>query len=1092
MRNPNPSPLLRSLLARSAALATDDLVKGSSRAAISRNIATEINAGKPPKQAEAIAYSQAGEAKDSMVHGAGIAFESPDRKMLFLRRGASSDHAGEWCLPGGHIEPGETAEDAATRESQEEIGALPYGERTKMAETEHDGVHFTTFHQPIIHEFTPKLSHEHTEHAWAPAANPPMPLHPGVRKALGLPMASDEWEEGKHPRAENRQFGKGGGGQGSAAGGGEKSPSVAAGEKPSNQAPKLSSKQSAIEDRLADKLGMVRDGFEPDGSAKFKLVDRTKFDAAVAEYGQLPDTDGGKILNTDIARELSPDYLGDRTQSAAVHEPSSLFIKQLYAQKLAQEPKDGEQARVMFTAGGTGAGKTTAIEGIPGVRELSDKSQVIYDTNMNTYGSSRRKIEQALAAGKTVSIVLVARDPEDALVNGALPRAERQRKKFGAGRTVPVNEHIKTHLGAIDTIRQLAQDFADDPDVKISVIDNSLGKGKQELRDLPWLGELKYNDVEQRVRAALEREHEAGRISAETYRGFKADEAKSLPAGGPGADGPGSPETRRSDVEGSAGARPRKGLGQDSTQAKTAPQSGAVLVSALRKLASLSEEDGAAPEDSPRMAADKAMIVRRAAADGLAFDRGTVRRIDQDGRMHVEIANISKATVNPYLGHEIPGWEELGLEPDKVYQLFRDPSELAAGAATFNSIPLLNRHIPVSAENHQPKSVVGATGSDASFEAPYLRNSLVIWAAEAIEGIESGEQRELSCAYRYIPVMEPGTYQGTRYDGRMTQIIGNHVALVAAGRAGPDVIVGDSQMEGSGPMKHGKLSRHALLAKGALLGLISPKLAADSKINLDSILAGVNAANWLKRKAGIVHAIRAKLAADADLSEVVDLLDKLNPGAGTAPAKDDEADGDPGAGPNDGEEVKDALDADPAEEILAMLRGKLSDEDLEAVAAKIKALTKPAAADAPPPEPGVMPPPKDGEGEGEGGKPKDDTGEAGEQFKPAMDAKSVKALVDKAKDDVRRQSREAAQAREAVRPWVGNVSVALDSAEAVFRAALDMLGVKTEGVHPTAYEAILKVQPRPGEARHRPIAADSAAAPDFAARFPGLSDIKNV
>lgn len=39
------------------------LEKGSSREAISHNIETEINAGKPPKQAAAIAYSEAGESK---------------------------------------------------------------------------------------------------------------------------------------------------------------------------------------------------------------------------------------------------------------------------------------------------------------------------------------------------------------------------------------------------------------------------------------------------------------------------------------------------------------------------------------------------------------------------------------------------------------------------------------------------------------------------------------------------------------------------------------------------------------------------------------------------------------------------------------------------------------------------------------------------------------------------------------------------------------------------------------------------------------------------------------------------------------------
>lgn len=54
----------------------------------------------------------------------------------------------------------------------------------------------------------------------------------------------------------------------------------------------------------------------------------------------------------------------------------------------------------------------------------------------------------------------------------------------------------------------------------------------------------------------------------------------------------------------------------------------------------------------------------------LAFDR-TARRIDADGRLHVDRSHISKATVNPYYGKEIPGYEALGLQPDKVYRLLR-------------------------------------------------------------------------------------------------------------------------------------------------------------------------------------------------------------------------------------------------------------------------------------------------------------------------------------------------------------------------------------------------------------------------------------
>lgn len=47
------------------------LEKGSSKAAISENIATERKAGKPEKQAVAIAMSEAGKSKDAVLNWAG-------------------------------------------------------------------------------------------------------------------------------------------------------------------------------------------------------------------------------------------------------------------------------------------------------------------------------------------------------------------------------------------------------------------------------------------------------------------------------------------------------------------------------------------------------------------------------------------------------------------------------------------------------------------------------------------------------------------------------------------------------------------------------------------------------------------------------------------------------------------------------------------------------------------------------------------------------------------------------------------------------------------------------------------------------------
>lgn len=178
----------------------------------------------------------------------------------------------------------------------------------------------------------------------------------------------------------------------------------------------------------------------------------------------------------------------------------------------------------------------------------------------------------------------------------------------------------------------------------------------------------------------------------------------------------------------------------------------------------------------------------------LAFDRATIRRFDADGRLHVARANISAARVSEYLGREIPDYQALGLDANRLYPLLRDPDELARAAPTFNGLPLLSRHVPATANSHPRDVVVGATGNEATFAAPYLTNSLVIWDQEAIDGIEDATQRELSCGYRYDLEPRGGNYKGQSFFGRMRNIVGNHVAIVEVGRVGSDCIVGDAAL----------------------------------------------------------------------------------------------------------------------------------------------------------------------------------------------------------------------------------------------------------------------------------------------------------
>ena len=198
--------------------------------------------------------------------------------------------------------------------------------------------------------------------------------------------------------------------------------------------------------------------------------------------------------------------------------------------------------------------------------------------------------------------------------------------------------------------------------------------------------------------------------------------------------------------------------------------------------------------------ADEALVATDSALT-LALDKDSVRTMDRDGRMHVAETNICKACVSPYRGDEIPGWDEdththaLGLDPDKIYKLLRDPEELEKATPTLNGVQLLKKHNPVDAKDHKPYDTVGSVGTTAKYEHPYVRNGLTVWSGDDIGGIESKDKHELSPGYHYRPDMTPGKYDGEPYDGVMRDIHFNHVALVENGRQGPDVVVGDSAGE---------------------------------------------------------------------------------------------------------------------------------------------------------------------------------------------------------------------------------------------------------------------------------------------------------
>jgi hypothetical protein len=549
----------------------------------------------------------------------------------------------------------------------------------------------------------------------------------------------------------------------------------------------------------------------------------------------------------------------------------------------------------------------------------------------------------------------------------------------------------------------------------------------------------------------------------------------------------------------------------------------------------------------------------------LALDQATVRSRSEDGHLHVGQSNISKATVNPYWGREIPGYDELGLDPDKKYLLWRHPGELAKGAKTFNNLPIMADHVPISADKHRPDLVIGSTGTDAQFADPYLRNSLVFWTKPAIDAIESNEQKELSAAYHYVPVMTPGvTPDGQRYDGIMTQLRGNHVALVEDGRAGKDVVVGDSAFDptaASGIARStqmAKLAPAGLVARSALFTYLSPRLAADQSIDLNSLVAGITSKNYAARRGAlkdkVTAAARGKLAMDADLRDLANLLDALSPDAESA----DQLTTAPSAGPPMGAVGGGAappMDAEP-HDTLAKIKAFLEEQgvspeiinNLDAFAASAGQPPNGAGGNGPAPPP---PPPGPGdrrtagdqgpanagmfakektgadegmetrgeEGEGEPSELSIDQEEACDEDETEEERKKreaedevipnkqddvdgvvTKSAMDRAikiaQDRAIRNQRAVRDAERFVRPWVGDLAMDAMHPADIYRTALKSLGVRgADTMHNDALRPVLEAQPRPSRTTGRvgvprDMAADAKPQQSFLERFPEVKGVR--
>ncbi len=122
---------------------------------------------------------------------------------------------------------------------------------------------------------------------------------------------------------------------------------------------------------------------------------------------------------------------------------------------------------------------------------------------------------------------------------------------------------------------------------------------------------------------------------------------------------------------------------------------------------------------------------------------------------------------------------------------YRPETEVASpdSLASFAGKAITSEHPPVLLDSENTKDYqVGFSGTEVVYDNGFVKAVMTITDQDTIKRIMKGDAREVSAGYRVNYDPTPGvTESGEHYDGIQKEIIGNHIAVVRRGRAGPQV-----------------------------------------------------------------------------------------------------------------------------------------------------------------------------------------------------------------------------------------------------------------------------------------------------------------
>lgn len=179
----------------------------------------------------------------------------------------------------------------------------------------------------------------------------------------------------------------------------------------------------------------------------------------------------------------------------------------------------------------------------------------------------------------------------------------------------------------------------------------------------------------------------------------------------------------------------------------------------------------------------------------------STRTFTPEGYLKCVNVRLGKAPqVRQYYAYEFPNLE--GFSKDQTINVYTPAEELFKPAA------IKSWDGADATDYHPPKNEINAANwkdyhigycENVRQEGEYLLGDLLIKDKDSIDLIQNNERLEMSLGYGATLVLEQGTApDGTVYQAKFINFIGNHVALVKYGRCGGDCRIGDEKQTPKG------------------------------------------------------------------------------------------------------------------------------------------------------------------------------------------------------------------------------------------------------------------------------------------------------